>query len=163
MKYLLFCTLFLGIVSNTFSQEKAVLTARVSADSIVLGNFFELTITLEGAALRQLEMPALDGFEVVAGPKMSSSMSIINGKVSQTTTHSYFYKPLEIGLYSIPPIFVETDSETMETDPIEIFVVPNDGTTTGKLQEGNPFELKKEGREEREDPQPNKKRKVTRI
>jgi len=163
MKRLLLFTLFLGMVSSAHSQEKALLTARVSADSVLLGNFFELTITLEDAPLRHLEMPIMEGFEIVGGPKMSSNMSIINGKVSQTTSHSYFYKPLEIGLYAIPPIFVETDSETLETDPIEIFVVPNNSNTSGKLQEGNPFELKKEGQEKPAAPQPNKKRKVTRI
>ncbi len=115
---LLTCSQFLG-------AQEARLEAKVSMDSILLGNYFEATFTLENISNPDFRAPEFEGFEIVAGPSQSSSFSSINGKVSQSLSYTYHLKPKDIGNYFIDPAAVEYDGNFLETEPIEIIVVPN--------------------------------------
>jgi uncharacterized protein (DUF58 family) len=133
MKHLSFI-FFLGtfIFSNIAAQD-ATFKIEVSADTLLVGNYFELKYTVENTD-GAFESPDLSSFDVIGGPNTSSSFSMINGSVTQSSSYSYYLRPPDIGVYTIPPAFLTTSKDTMATMPIDIIVVPN---PEGIIQEPN--------------------------
>ena len=113
-----------AFVASIVAQEP-VLTAEVSLDSVLLGNRIELTFKLENTQEGEIIPPDFEGFNLVAGPNYSSMMSMVNGTVSQSKSYTYILEPKDIGNYFIPPVSVSVDNEVLETQPLEIIVLPN--------------------------------------
>ena len=80
---------------------------------------------LENVAGSHFEPPSFDGFTVVGGPNQSSSFSMVNGKVSQSMSYSYYLEPQDIGNYYIEPANVKVGNEVLETEPKQILVLAN--------------------------------------
>lgn len=118
--------IFAGLVP-VFSQDKPVkFTVSVSTDSILMDNYFEVEFMLENADGQNFEAPDFtDHFNVVSGPNFSTSMSMVNGDVTQSMTITYYLEPKDIGSYYILPASVEAGNKVLETAPIEVLVVPN--------------------------------------
>ena len=89
-------------------------------------NYFEVKFVLENADGQNFEAPDFsEHFNVVSGPNFSTSMSIVNGDISQNMAISYYLEPKEIGAYYILPASVEANEKILETAPLEVLVVPN--------------------------------------
>jgi hypothetical protein len=133
---LLTCQLLsLGVLLQAQSQFEA----RVSLDSVLLGNQLEVTFLLSGEKGRNFSPPTFDGFEVLAGPNVSSMTQIVNGSFSQEKRFIYYLKPQDVGIYFIEPAVIYVDGEPLETQPIEVLVVPNpDGIIQ---QPANPMQV----------------------
>lgn len=121
MKTWIFSFLFCVAFCDVYAQS---LSATVSSDSILFGNVFILEVSLEDV---NEDIPSISftDFDIISGPNMSTSMSIINGQTQSSKSLSYYLKPKDLGSYFIEPIFLEVDGETLETKPIEINVYPN--------------------------------------
>ena len=131
-------SLFIGI--SLLAQEGATFKVEVSTDSVLLGNYIEVTFTLENANMEDFQAPTFEGFQIISGPNQSSSFSMVNGKVSQQASYSYYLEPKDIGNYYIPPASVSTGEQVLETMPIEIMVVPNpDGIIQQPKSKRNSF------------------------
>ena len=104
-----------------FGQEFNV---DVSVDTILAGNKLNVTFTANNIA-GQFEGPDMQGLNVVSGPNTSTSMSMINGDVTQSATYSYTILCEDIGELTILPGYLETGNETYETEPLSILVLPN--------------------------------------
>jgi hypothetical protein len=100
-------------------------SVEVSSDTILLGNYFELKYTVENAPGSSFEGPKLAPLILLGGPNTSTSMSIINGEVSQSASYTYYVEPPDLGNYVIPPAYVTLEDAVLETPPINIIVVPN--------------------------------------
>ncbi len=122
MKYTLLASLLL-LTSSVFCQTNRV-SATVSTDSILLGNYFILTISSE-EDVDEVDLPNLEDFDIVSGPNISSSMQIINGDVTSKKSWSYHLQPKDYGSFYIEPIKVLGNSESYYTEPLEINVYPN--------------------------------------
>jgi hypothetical protein len=168
------------------AQEKPIkFTVQVSTDSILLGNYFEVKFTLENANGKNFEAPDFnEHFNVVSGPNFSTSMSMVNGDMTQSMTITYYLEPKETGAFYLLPASVEAGGKIIETAPLEVLVVPNpDGikqTPPRKMESfqfnwGSPFdgnfdfsfpelrELPPPPAKETPQTTPKKKRKTTRI
>lgn len=115
----------IGITASLQAQEGARFTVEVSTDSILFGNYFKVTFSLENAKGGEFSAPDFSEFHVVSGPNQASSMSIVNGEVTQSISYAYYLEPKDIGNFYIEPASVAVGNEIMETQPIEIMVVPN--------------------------------------
>ena len=162
-------------VAMLFAQEAARFSVEVSNDSILIGNYFEVKFTLENARGSNFQAPEFEDFMIVGGPNMASSMHMMNGEVSQTVTYSFYLQPKEVGNYYIYPASIAVGEEVLESDPVELMVVPNpDGIkqeipSSGGFQfrwddslgmpDAKPGEPKKEG----EDGKPKKKKKKKKL
>lgn len=124
MRRLLTLSLLFGAFLLT-AQKNPVFKVEISKDSILMDNYFEVKFTLENADSRQFTPPTFEDFQVLSGPNTSSSMSIVNGDVSQSISYSYYLKPKDIGNYYIAPASIETDGQTIESEPIEVIIHPN--------------------------------------
>ncbi len=118
-------TIIIGFlfIANSFGQKE--FTVNVSNDSILLGNYFQVTFTLKNISASNFNPPNFKDYDIVSGPNQSMSSSFINGEMSQTNSYSYLLQPKDIGTYYIEPADVETEEGILETAPIEINVFPN--------------------------------------
>lgn len=129
-----FVLLIIGILFQTvaFAQSEPRFSVEISNDSILLGNYFIVKFTLENASSSNFQAPDFSDFHVVSGPNFSSSMTVINGNMSQKASYTFYLEPKDIGNYFIQPASIETEAGTLETVPLEILVVPNPEGITQK-------------------------------
>ena len=114
-------------------------TVNISMDSVLLGNYFEVKYMLENGSADNFVAPNFENFNVIGGPNTSTSMSFMNGAMSQSISYTYYLEPRDVGSFFIQPASVETSGEFLETVPMEILVVPNpDGITQTPKQRNNP-------------------------
>ncbi len=128
MKKAIFSAIFIfAAFCGVISQDKPVkFTVTVSTDSILMDNYFEVKFVLENADGQNFEAPEFqEHFNVVSGPNFSTSMSMVNGDVTQSMTITYYLEPKEVGNYYIMPASVKAKGEILETAPLEVMVVPN--------------------------------------
>lgn len=98
--------------------------AQVNTDSLLQGNYLDVTFTITNLD-GKFEAPSFDDMTIISGPNSSSSIQIINGSKSSTTSYSYLLKPEELGQYYIKPAYLVCEDQTLETLPIKINVHPN--------------------------------------
>jgi hypothetical protein len=105
-------------------QGQKLIKCEITNDTILLGNLLELTYSAENVQI-EFEGPDFTKLRVFAGPNVSRTMSIINGKT--TTLHNYKYqiKPEKIGVIIISPAYFRIGEDVYETPPFEIIVMPN--------------------------------------
>lgn len=129
MKKASFTLLFLLFFGIILAQKAPKFTVEVSTDSILLGNYFQIKFTLENASGENFQPPVFEGFQIVSGPNTSSSISIVNGEVSQMSAYSFYLQPNDIGNYYIQAASIQAGENVLETKPLQVMVVPNpDGT-----------------------------------
>ena len=129
---LLSALLWLSVVG----QGDANFTVSVSTDSVLLGNYMKVSFKLMNARGNDFMAPAFDGFRVVSGPNVSSSYSMVNGEVAQSVSYNYYLEPVDVGNYYILPASIETTEHILETEPVEILVVPNPDGIIQKIEPG---------------------------
>ncbi|NJN77594.1 MAG: protein BatD [Saprospiraceae bacterium] len=85
--------LLLGFVSVTlFAQKEVSFTASTNALKVVKGGVFQVVFSIKEVNVQDFEAPNLRNFDIVAGPDMKSSRTIVNGEISMATTYSYYLK-----------------------------------------------------------------------
>ena len=102
-------------------------TFSASAPGVVeVGEQFRLSYSLNQQG-EDLKLPALKGFELLAGPSMSTSFSssIVNGKVSSSTEFVYTYvlEASEEGEFTIDPATIKIDGKEVKSNAVTIKVV----------------------------------------
>lgn len=112
-------------VSVLSAQKDATFQVEVSSDSILMGNYFKVTFSLESAGGDNFQPPLFEGFDVVSGPNYSSSFSMANGKVAQSVSYTFYLRPRDVGNYYIEPASIAVGEEVLETIPVAVTVVPN--------------------------------------
>lgn len=123
--WFVFTLLLWGSVS-TFGQSTARFSVRVSTDSVLMDNTFQVAFSLENTAGDNFQAPDLSlYFDVISGPNVSTSMQLLNGQMSQSVSYTYYLRPRETGLFFIEAASIETPEGYLETLPVEIIVVPN--------------------------------------
>jgi hypothetical protein len=69
-------------------------------------------------------VPDIDGIGLLSQtPSRSSSISIVNGRTTTSTTYSYALIARETGFFTIPPVTIEIDGEQYRTESIEVEVI----------------------------------------
>lgn len=122
MKYLIFFLLMTSVFS--LKAQEVVFKVAVSSETVLMDNTFEVRFTIENAG-GDFKAPDFDGFEVVSGPNTSSSFSMVNGNVTQKASYTYRLRPLREGKLYIQPATFKTKNNTLETEPLIVFVNPN--------------------------------------
>lgn len=112
-----------GIIS-----ANAQITFRATAPStVVKGEQFRLSYTLNKEG-KDIRLPAnMDGFEVLFGPSVSTSYSqqTINGKTTSESSVSYTYilMPSKVGSYSLEPASITVDGSKYRSNSVDIKVI----------------------------------------
>jgi hypothetical protein len=117
MKKYLHLILLLGYLQS-FAQE---FTATVNKNRLSVGEQFQLSFVLNasGSGFRS---PSLQDFQVLGGPNQSSSMSWINGNVSQQYSYTYYLAPKREGKIVIGSASIQANGKTITSRPITLEV-----------------------------------------
>lgn len=109
------------------------ISARVDADTIIIGDRFRYEVTIDGSlTVQQIGTPSFastGALELVNGPNRSTSMTIINGRSQQRVSFFYDLQARQIGEFTIPPARVRINNQWYETEAITITIqdVPDIG------------------------------------
>jgi hypothetical protein len=103
--------------------QEAKFTATVSKETVALNSKFKLEFKLENAQGTNFQAPDFDDFIVVGGPSTSSSMSIINGEVTQSISYVYYLKPKETGSFTVKAAKIKAGNKDLKTEKLSIKVV----------------------------------------
>lgn len=120
----IFAALLLAVASSA-QEAAATFTVEVSTDSLLMENPLRVSFKLENGNGQDFEAPLFNGFQMVSGPNISSSMSMMNGAVTQSVSYTYLLMPEQVGNYFIEPASIQVDGAVLETLPVEVIVVPN--------------------------------------
>jgi hypothetical protein len=124
--------------NEIWGQKETHFTVSVSSDTVGMNGGLEVTFTLENAQTKHFNPPNFDGFEA-QGPSTSSSMSFVNGDMSQKISYTYYLTPKTQGTFIIGKATVETDGKTLETEPQSVVVVDYYEAPKRRNQNRNPF------------------------
>lgn len=122
-KIILFYALIFFFFIGAIHAQKFTATV----DRSVVGQYdrFQVEFTFDGADINNVSNfrpPAFSGFKVLSGPNQSSSMQIINGKVSGALTFSYILQPVNLGDFTVTPASIDYGGKTYRTDQLKIKV-----------------------------------------
>ena len=109
--------------------------ASSDARQVVLGGYFTVEFTLHNASGEDFVAPSFRDFEVLSGPNESRSVSLFNGKRTQSLGLSYTLQPKKIGKFNIGRASVKVDGQTLSTRPFSIEVVKGRNSTASTKEE----------------------------
>lgn len=134
--------LIVSLVVFAFTAQAQV-TFRASAPAtVVKGQQFRLTYTLNKEG-KDLRLPSnMNGFEILFGPSVSTSYSqqTVNGKTTSESSVSYTYILVadKEGTYTIGPASVKVDGATYTSNSVQIKVISEENIPKGQSGGGNP-------------------------
>jgi hypothetical protein len=106
---------------------------------VAIGDQFRLGFTLNERGT-DLQLPDLSNFDLLMGPStsQSSSIQIINGKTTQTSSFSYIFilRAKKEGKFSIRPASIKVNGKTYESNSLNIQVVKGQPQQAGSQQGG---------------------------
>jgi len=124
--YIIISAIFIISYNNKIKSQNLEFQAYVSSKVVKVGEQFTITYQLNNK-VDNINIPSFDNFQLLGGPSVSSSSSIqiINGKVSQETSYGYTYylRAIKPGKFTIPPATVAWKNKTYQCNTIEIEVV----------------------------------------
>lgn len=109
------------------------ITASVDRNPVALEDQFTYQVEISGetSSLPEVKLPDLSEFAVIMGPSTSSSMQIINFKMSATKTYTLVLMPRQVGQFRIGAATAEYKGKTYASNTIELQVVKGGGQTRG--------------------------------
>jgi predicted secreted protein len=116
--------------------------AEVDARKIGVGDQLQLTVSVQGAGFRLMEdvaLPRLQNLRVVAGPSLSTQVSLVNGAMSQSRTSTWILQPVAVGKAEIGAVKARFEDGEKATEPIAIDVVAGSIRPRAEQQAPDPF------------------------
>ena len=130
-KVYLFSVLF--FVSNLVFAQNAKFTASTSSNQVAVGEQFEVSFSLEGSG-EGFRPPSFRGFQILSGPNVSSSVSIVNGDMSSSNAYSYYLVAAKVGVYTIESAFIIDNGHQLKSNPLQIKVVQGNANSQNNAQ-----------------------------
>lgn len=130
------------IVSSVWSlgAQEAVRFTASAPSTVILDKPFQLVYSVN-ASCKDLRAPEIVNFEVLAGPfqSRSSSVQMMNGKTSSTTSISFTYtlQAQKTGTFTIPSASVVVENQKYSSNGLSIKVLPADSPAP-KSRSGQP-------------------------
>ena len=135
MKKIAYILLLFVAIENTAIAQK--FTASASKTKVAVGETFQLTYSLNANG-SNFKMPALNEFDVYSGPNQSTSMSFVNGAMSQSISLSYILSAKKEGKITIQPGSVSVNGAAVQSNSLVIEVVKGSPTTQNQQNPNNP-------------------------
>jgi len=115
--------LFLLICTGLFGQDVQI-TATVSKNQVTVDEPFEYKVEVSGKSsnLPDPGFPVFNNFAVLQGPSTSTSIQIINGRMSSAKGYSFYLQARQEGQFTIPSATLEADGKTLASNEITMTV-----------------------------------------
>jgi len=119
-KILIIGMIFSLLAGIAAAQDDIGLEAKLERDRVSIGNPVYLYLTFYGSqSLSKPEMESIDGLQIsYVGP--STRISVVNGKVTRSITHTFLLLPLKERDFKIGPFSVEYKGQTYQAGPVEL-------------------------------------------
>ena len=133
------CSILAALLAAAYSLG-AQSTIKVNVQNLVaVDEQFNISFIIEGEGkVSNFEWEPGDDFQLVWGPQKgsSSSISIINGKRTQSsqTTYTYVLMPRKAGTFQLPAATATVKGETISSRSVSIQVVSNGAQGSGQSQ-----------------------------
>lgn len=118
--------------------------ASVNKTKVGLQEYVEVTYSADMSKSTgkdiEFSTPVFKNFTKVSGPNQSSSMSIVNGQMSQSKKVVYRLKPKKIGTFTLPAVLVTINEEDILTNTVDVEVVKE----FSNIEEGDVLKVKEE-------------------
>lgn len=118
------------------------LTSTVSTNKVAVGEAFQIQFALSGNG-SNFKLPPLTDFDIAEGPYQSSSTSIINGSVTQSSSLTYVLVAKKEGKLIIGPASVTSGGKTIQSNSISIEVSKGKANATTQNNNTNPQNVTK--------------------
>lgn len=139
MKRKLFFISLLLLSTWIVRADEPVRFTASAPSTVILDKPFQLVYSVNSSC-KDLRMPEIKNFEVLAGPfeSHSSSMQIVNGRSSSSVSVSYTYtlQAQKTGTYTIPSASLVVGSQKYTSNALSIKVLSADATPSSKSQGG---------------------------
>jgi hypothetical protein len=134
-KILLFT--FLILTFATVKSEEPVRFVASAPSTVILDKPFQLVYSVNASG-KDLRLPEITNFEVLAGPfeSRSSSYQIINGKTTSSISISYTYtlQGTKTGTFTVPSGSIVVEGQKYNSNGLSIKVLPADDASASKSQ-----------------------------
>jgi hypothetical protein len=117
-------------LQSLFAQE---FNASISKKNLSVGEQFQLTFNAD-ASISNFRAPNLNDFAVLSGPNQSTSMTFINGNMSQSITYSYILAPKHEGKSTIGSASATVGGKQLQTKSITVDVGKSNGNSNNNTQ-----------------------------
>jgi hypothetical protein len=115
--------LLITVFSFSFSFSQVKFSAICDAKKIGKNDYLQIDFSVEnGSNVQDITPPDFRNFSVISGPNQQSSMTSINGKVTQSISISFVLKPLATGAFTISSATAKVDGKEYHSDPVSIQV-----------------------------------------
>lgn len=131
MKKIISILVFIVALVNVSLAQK--LTAQASKTKVAVGETFQISFSLNSNG-NGFKPPALNDFDVYSGPNQSTSMSFVNGSMSQSITFSYVIAAKKEGKFTIGAASMNTSAGTVQSSPINIEVAKGSANAQAQNQ-----------------------------
>ncbi len=132
--------LFIFFISYVFAHADDVRFSAQGPSTVAAGSQFRVTYTVNGKP-SNFKNPDFSGFDVLMGPSTSSSssISIVNGSVSQNISYSYTYilSASKEGKFTISPAEVIVNGKVFKSNALSIEVVKGNSNNNSQNQNNN--------------------------
>lgn len=93
---------------------------------VPVGSTFIVSVEVTGAGRVEAapQAPDLSAWADYQGSGRSSQVSVVNGRTTSTVTWQFRYRAAGEGQHPVPPVTVEADGATFESNALEMRVVP---------------------------------------
>ena len=132
MKKFVYILFTLLVLTNCLLAQ--TLTTSVSSTKVAVGEAFQIQFSLSGPG-KNFKLPPMSEMEILEGPYQSSSTSINNGNVTQSSSLTYVVSAKKEGKLTIGAATVISNGKSIQSNPVTIDVVK--GTNTGGTQNNN--------------------------
>jgi len=128
--------IFLLGFTNLYAQT---FTASTDFAKVGENERFQVTFTLQGADnsnISNFRSPSFNGFKILNGPSQSSSIQIINGKMSAAFSFTYILIPTKIGKFKISPAQITQSGKTFTSNELSIEVIKGQSQKNSNNKDG---------------------------
>ena len=103
-------------------QAQISFTASVNKNKVGVNEQFSITFTVNGSG-DKFQAPLFSDFTVLTGPSTSSSTTIINGKVSNENSYTYYLRAKKVGLFTIGSASIRVNGKQYQSSTTSIQVL----------------------------------------
>jgi hypothetical protein len=125
MKSFIFALVFL--FCGFLHAQQGSFTVKIDKDTMFADEVVKVDFYIDNLT-GNFTAPDFSEFRLVSGPNTSSSMSIINGSVSQKKSYSYLLMADKTGTLQIGSAILKSEGDIIETDPVRIVVLAAEST-----------------------------------
>lgn len=118
----IFSILFLSICTLAFAQAPNFI-ASTDAKQVLQNSMVNIEFKLENAEGVNFKVPDFAPFKQVGGPSTSSSMTIVNGKMSKSKTFSYRLVAPKTGKFIFGPASIVVAGKTLKSNSVQVEVL----------------------------------------